>query len=175
MQIFLFLPCGHGFMTNSAGSQIDGADLELTLSPTDSLQIALGGAYIDAVLTGAAPGGAPAGSPLPTVAQLTWHGSVLQEFALGNQRSLFARAGVRYVGESYSDFFETLHAPSYEIIDLRIGLETSHWTVSIFAENLLDEYGIVTTVDDFGLQMAGDWQNLIRPRTIGLDLRVNFE
>jgi outer membrane receptor protein involved in Fe transport len=174
IQIFLFFACGQ-FMSNGGGAESNGAELELTLLPRDSLEVAFGATYIDAALTDDAYNGAPAGSPLPGVPNMSWYATVYGDTQFGEDRTLFARTAIRFVGESYGGFARTFPSPAYEIVDLRIGLETRTWAVSLFADNLLDEYGIVNTVDDFGLHIAGDWRNLIRPRTIGLDVRVNFD
>ena len=45
----------------------------------------------------------------------------------------------------------------------------------MFADNVLDEYGIVNTVESFGLHPAGNWHNLVRPRATGLNICVSFD
>ena len=86
---------------------------------------------------------------------------------------------MRYVDDTFGTFVPAgtprLVAPSYLTIDLRLGVEGRRWSISVFAENLLDEYGIVNRVDDFGLHPAGDYQNLVRPQTIGLSVRANLD
>jgi outer membrane receptor protein involved in Fe transport len=180
IQLLAFLECGYSFEFNGGKAESDGMELEFTAFLTDSLKLAFGGAYIDAHLTEDLPTtGAPAGSKLPGVAQLSWNVSVDQRIEFGQDRTLFAYAGFRYVDESVANIpppgQPLLGSPAYEIVDLRIGFETSNWAVSLFAQNLLDEYAIVNFVDDGGLNVAGDWNNIIRPRTIGLDVRVNFD
>jgi outer membrane receptor protein involved in Fe transport len=180
IQLATVLECGYGFEFNGGGAESDGIELEFTTLLSDSLKLAFGGAYIDAHLTEDLPTtGAPEGSKLPGVPRISWSVSVDQRIAFGPDRTLFAYAGFRHVDKSVSNIpppgQQLLGSPAYEIVDLRVGLESSNWIVSIFAQNLLDEYGVVNFVDDGGLFEAGDYNNIIRPRTIGLDVRVNFD
>lgn len=179
VQILAFLQCGTGFMSNAGKALSEGVEFEVDSRLTDSTELSIGLSYIDAKLTKDAPTlSAPSGSRLPGVPRWSGYGSVTQWFALAADRSAYLRAALRYVDETFGTFVPggatRLVAPSYAVMDLRLGIDVGRWNLALFAENLLDEYGIVNSVDDFGLHPGGQYQNLVRPRTIGLSVRASF-
>jgi len=180
VQILAFLQCGTGFMANAGEARSQGAEIELAIRPADGIELAFGGAYIDAELTEDAPTlNAPSGSKLPGVPRFSGYGSLTKHFTAGADRAGFGRVAFRFVDETYGTFVPAgtprLVAPSYSTVDLLLGLEGRRWSASIFAENLFDEHGIVNAVDDFGLHPGGDYQNIVRPRTVGFNLRLKFD
>jgi outer membrane receptor protein involved in Fe transport len=148
VQILAFLSCGAGFMSNAAQARSDGVEAEAEFSATDSLTLGLSGAYIDARVTrDVTVLSVEAGEQMP-----------------GVPKFIFVPEGA-----------PRLTAPSYQVVDLHLGVERGRWSASIFVDNVLDEYGIVNRVDDTGLHPSGDFQNLIQPRTIGLTVRTRFQ
>ncbi len=180
VQILAFLLCGTGFTANAGEARSQGAEIELTVRPADGIELAFGGAYIDAELTEDAPTlNAPSGSQLPGVPRFSGYGSLTKHFRAGANLAGYGRVAFRYVDKTYGTFVPAgtprLVASSYSTVDLVFGLEVRRWSASIFAENLFDEHGVVNAVDDFGLHPGGDYQNLVRPRTVGLNLRLKFD
>ena len=82
----------------------------------------------------------------------------------------FVRADVQHVGKSYNQISDIgdpprSEQPSDSLVNLRIGLETDRWRVTIFADNLLDEQAII-----FCCRGNGEF-TINRPRTIGIRAR----
>ena len=69
--------------------------------------------------------------------------------------------------------------PSYDVIDLRAGVDFERFSVELFAKNVTDEYALVS-FGGFPLtpQMTPGLLNgaaaVLRPRTIGLVLSARF-
>ena len=69
--------------------------------------------------------------------------------------------------------------PSYDVIDLRAGVDFERFTIELFAKNVTDEYALVT-FGAFGQTPTGPSglpngaAAVLRPRTIGLSLSTRF-
>lgn len=116
---------------------------------------------------------------LPGVPELSLQAAATWRFPLSSDTDAFVRGDYRFVDETAGSFVPEasgrLIAPSYDVVDLRFGIERETWNASLYVTNIFDEYGIVNRVDDFGQHPGDDFQNLIQPRTLGVSLRVQFE
>jgi hypothetical protein len=101
----------------------------------------------------------------------------------------FARFDVAYVGESLNSLegIESVVSgnppetqDAYQTGDLRFGLESEQWSASIFVNNVWNEYAELFINNRWGNANAiGNWSggqrvSVLRPRTIGLQLRFDF-
>ena len=88
--------------------------------------------------------------------------------------NILTRIGMRAGGE-------TLHA--YDLHNLSASISKDGWTLTFYAENLLDEYavtGVRQTPDLIGLTEDGFrsrryFANVLAPRRAGLRLRYSFQ
>jgi iron complex outermembrane receptor protein len=84
---------------------------------------------------------------------------------------LFARAEIQAIGPFYWNDRNTLKQDAYELVNLRVGLETEHVDVVLWAKNLFDtSYDAVAFefTENNPLGQAGD------PRVVGLTIRARF-
>jgi outer membrane receptor protein involved in Fe transport len=179
VQILAFLTCGSGFMDTTGNAQSDGIEFELTFVPREGLELGLNGAYIHAELTRDIPSlGARSGDRMPGVPAIAASGSVTWRSAISSNLAYIISGDANYVDKTYGAFVPAasvrLTAPSRTLVSARVGLEGARWSGFVYCDNLFDEYGIVNTVDDFGLHPGGDWYNVVRPRTVGVTLRASF-
>ena len=80
----------------------------------------------------------------------------------------FARLAGQYrTAQSNSAFPLNLPADNLTQVDARIGVEDEHWGLFLYGDNLLNDDGAIT---------AGDpgMQNFLRPRVIGLNLKLTY-
>lgn len=134
----------------------------------------INGAYTHAYLTQATPTtvGGLIGDRLP--ATPLFQGFVGAEY----QRRLFGSysgfAGVdwRLSGSRYAGFGTARQEmPSYEIVDLRTGIETQKWSCTLYIKNV----GNSIVINNVGAQSATVQVATVNtPRTIGLALTANF-
>ena len=83
-------------------------------------------------------------------------------------RKLQARAGLRYVGRSYSDNANQFRVPGYATVDATLSYAlTRKLAVDLHVYNLLDKDYAVTTYND------QQWI-LGRPRSVDVALRAGF-
>ncbi len=173
--------------SNGSSAESEGVEWSATLAPTDGLTLVWSGAYTDAKLTGDTDpivvGGA-SGDPLPYSPEWASTLDVNYEWAVG-QHTAYVGGAWRYVGEQSSGFpgtggflygAEQIELPSYNIFDLRAGMEFEQFAVDVFARNVGDERA-VTSFGGFGATLPdapNGAANLIRPRTIGVSLSTRF-
>ena len=98
----------------------------------------------------------------------------------------FVGAGWRYVGDQMTGFSTELlgafgdpqiELPSYDVIDLRAGVDFERFTIELYAKNVTDEHAVLSFAN-FGQVPPGAPPNgtagVLRPRTIGLSLSTRF-
>jgi len=172
MQTQRFLDCGITFGENAGDATVDGVELEFVTNPTDSFNIILAAGYTDATLKEDVPNlGGREGDRIPGVPRYT--GNVgLSYFFPAFGRDAFIRGDYHYVGNSYTEFDSTtrLEMPSYQITNLRIGMNGEHWTATLFAHNVFDERGILIVEDNILRQS----ETATPPRTIGISTTWSF-
>jgi outer membrane receptor protein involved in Fe transport len=68
-----------------------------------------------------------------------------------------------------------VHLPSYGLVNLRVGIKSDDWTVSLFANNLADKETLLDTQPQINLQSAAFTRYIVnQPRTYGLDVSYKF-
>lgn len=178
-----------GANDNGQDAKSVGAEVTVTLRPTTGLSVLINAAYNDSELEGDTPPvtGGLDGDVLPFSPEWTASISGDYEWSVFGDRTAFAGATLRHVGDQVAGFDTTYRAvfgeraeiPSYTTIDARIGLMAGRWTLTAYANNLNDETGF-TNLSNFGARPGGPTPTgailaaPIRPRTYGLSIGVNF-
>jgi iron complex outermembrane recepter protein len=183
---------GYGVNNNGGTARSEGAEVDVSWTPIDRLVLNLNGAYTDAKLTANTDPiyvGGVSGDPLPWAPK--WSSSLSGDYnflPMGDWTP-FIGATWRYMGQResgftpYADVLEGLLAaglyqhqytlPSYNTLDLRVGVNWSKWSLELYAKNLTDAKGITA----FGAYSTSAASGLapnvavIEPRIVGLVLR----
>jgi outer membrane receptor protein involved in Fe transport len=174
MQTSKDLRCGITFVDNVGRATSEGLELETAWRPSKALSVSFGAAYVDARLAEAAPHVRGAsGERIPTVPEWMLSASAEIEFELIGSTQVFARADYQYIDASWSNFDESIRAPipSRQLVGLRTGLRGEWWRAEIYADNLLDERGVLYSSP---YARGNVTEMLMRPRTIGLRTQVEF-
>ena len=167
-----------GFVTNAGDATSKGVETEFEQILVRGLKLTLGGAYIDARIDEAFQG-APAGSHMPNVPLYTLNAGIVDDFALPASLRGSVRADFSYRAGSYNNIpnvplsqADSNYASGYGIVDLRATVQAAHWNASLYADNIANRVGSsFATYSTTGL----DQIYMTRPRTIGIDLGVNFK
>ena len=80
----------------------------------------------------------------------------------------FCRGELAGTGRRYFDDANTVKAPGYELVNLKIGLEGTHWDGYVWAKNLFDQHYRISENVDRGITEDGE------PLTIGITLSYRF-
>jgi outer membrane receptor protein involved in Fe transport len=132
---------------------------------------------------------APAGTRLPVSAKFKGNAVARYEFPLGMWDG-HVQAALSHVGSRRSDLRVVENAikgtlPAYTTADFSIGIESDRYRVELFATNLFDSGGRLSTGlqclelvcgDPDGLTGTGPvfYDNVIKPRTVGLKVGFDF-
>lgn len=177
---------GFVFQGNGGKGEVNGFELEAHASPIDNLTVALSLGYNDTKVVSidaesSASLGAAKGDPFPLSPE--WGGALMLDYRVPLAADWVGTAGasVKYTGERPSSFSNTvlnpnIDLPDYTTLDLRTGLEHGQWRLALRVDNVTNEEGLASFSSDklFAGQLAPSSAVVIRPRTYGLTLSVDF-
>ena len=171
-----------GVPVNGDSAYSAGLEVELNWQPVDSLRLSAMGHYMETELEDTVRSGQGAGTfVIAEGVELTdapkysfaLSGDYTQPMA-GNwegylRADLLARAGV---------FSQLSNAPvsesdSYRVANVRLGVQSDHWNVSVFAHNVGNERAVIWQFPS-RLNTASGVGNPVIPRRIGLAVRYQF-
>jgi len=170
---------GLGTIANGGTAQSDGVEFNLTYLPIDGLTLNVNGAYTDARLTQATPAsvGGQVGDRLPSVPLWEMSASAQYERPISGNLSGFAGAEWRFMGNRYSEFSvgPRVNMPAFHIVDLRTGVETKKWSLSLYVKNVGDKIAINYVQPELLADLSpAQAATVYTPRTIGLDITARF-
>jgi iron complex outermembrane receptor protein len=170
---------GLGVVDNAAAAESKGAELTLTLIPTQHLTLVAAFGYIDAELSEDAPDlGGLEGDRLPDTPEFTGTLAADYSFEVGG-REAFLGTTVRHVTDRVSSYDASVGSPQYDLpeyttVDLRTGLQLGSARLQFYVKNAFDERGKLSATTAFSALGGPVWVSLVQPRTIGLNLITQF-
>ncbi|MEZ5500532.1 MAG: TonB-dependent receptor [Steroidobacteraceae bacterium] len=170
------------FTTNGGKARVRGAELEAEALLGSGFEFAIGGSYIDAVITelpqlssGSNASLGNVGDRLPKVPRIQYNAALSWGTPVGSSAKLDLRADVAHRGSAQSQFNnangfdQTLHA--YTLANFRANLSWNQWTASLFARNLFDERAEIDAIASAQDPLA---HITARPRTVGVAVTRTF-
>ena len=163
-------------ITNGGEAQSEGVEWDFGYVPVAGLVLNFNGAYTDAYLAQALPlpSIGAAGARLPYVPLWSTNVSANYEHPLVDDYTANIGINWHYSGGRYADFPNLgprQYLRSYDMIDVRAGIETEGWTLSLFIKNVgsklvISSISSNTLLGGLGTQTA----NVLTPRTVGIEL-----
>lgn len=164
---------GQGIAGNGGKATVDGAQGNLTVTPTRTLTFSGNASYNNARLAADAPDvSGLKGDRLPTVpkwavsANADWR-SKLTDTVTGNVGATYT-----YSGSRYSDYSQAgrVIIPGYSQVDFRAGLDFDRYTLSLVVRNAFDKKAFSN------IEIIAAYANAyrIQPRTVGIYGTVKF-
>jgi len=103
-------------------------------------------------------------------AQLAYHHDLTDDLALT------ARAESNYVGSRTDETYATNTLPSYELTNIRGGVEGARWSAVLFVNNVADKRALLNNITQDAVNLA-DYNRVAvsQPRTAGIDLNYKFK
>jgi outer membrane receptor protein involved in Fe transport len=156
-----------GFTTNAGDAHSAGFELELSARPLPGLELDLSPGFTNAVLDQAAQG-APAGTRLPDVPRWGVSAAAQYQWSVTQHWSGFARIDWSYKTTTNADVppDDVGLIPIYRDLNLRVGAQSERYGIYLFGSNLSNDLGITSA--------GTSGQYVMRPRTVGIDLRAKF-
>lgn len=137
----------------SVDGRVKGAELEVTARPIDGLRISLSGTYVhargkgDKLVTDPYAVLSPVdGQRFPRIPDWQVVGDAEYRFPVSSSAEAFLGASLNYQSDQIATFgvpggenifFEM---PSYALVDLRAGLETDRWRLTVWGKNITNEF-----------------------------------
>ena len=169
-----------GINTNGGKARSDGFEFTATLRPTPGFNVSVNGAYTDAKLRDDAPPvvGGLDGDRLPFTPKYSIGVNADYQWSLGGEAQAFVGSSLRFLSdqpagfdpEYTAQFGRQRYLESYEVVDLRAGVDFGRFSIEAYARNLTNSEGktsagVLGNVPNDAIQTG-----IIRPRSFGLTL-----
>jgi iron complex outermembrane receptor protein len=178
-QQFVPISCGFNFSTNTGDATIYGAELELQAVLAPGLLFAVNGAYTHAYFTASSvlPGVIAAnGLQVQDVPARTSSASLSYRVPLANGIDFTSRLENTYVSSRQEVTFALYTIPSYDLTNLRLGVEGNKWSAMLFANNLVNKLAQVSNAYQINVGIATFQRATVaQPLTIGLELSYRLQ
>lgn len=177
MQADLIDVTGFPYTANVGNGRIVGLDAELRWRPDHELLLTASAFVNDSRLTPSeAVGPAGKGQPLPNVAGVGGRLAADWRRELSADRTLTARAAVRYVGKSRLGVGSVLDIPQggYAVIDMGVGIDVGRIALSLNLDNVADARGNTFAFGNPFSVVRRDQVTPLRPRSLRLGIDFAF-
>jgi outer membrane receptor protein involved in Fe transport len=175
---------GYSYLGNGGKASSRGLELGIRYAPVRGLSIYANAAYTNAHLDQDTPFGGIyglAGDSLPWIPKFAGSVGAEQKFTLVPGWDAFAGANYSYTGGRRSDFMPQpfdnpqLQFGSYNNVDLYAGIKHSLWTIQLYAKNLVNSRGVLSTSAETQDPVAGAYNTVYQPpRVVGVSASVGF-
>ncbi len=172
-----------GVNANGGTAKSDGVEFTATLRPGPGYTLSLNGAYTNARLTSDTDPliGGRAGDKLPFVPQISAAANADYEWSVGDATA-YVGGSVRVLDKQPGNFDATYLAtygrqvtiPSYEVLDLRAGVDFGRFSIEAYAKNLTNSRGRTSADTSGSFPFGAVGTGIIRPRTFGVTLGAGF-
>jgi outer membrane receptor protein involved in Fe transport len=169
--------CGVVYTANAGNAHVYGGELEIKGLITPEWIAALNTGYTHAVLVSAdlqnsifSPGTALQDDP-------TWTGSASLTYRhpLTDELTLTARGDITYVGSRTDTTYELNTLPSYQIGNIRAGVEARKWNAVLFINNVANKRALLSDISQDAINLP-EYQRIAvnQPLTVGVDFNIKY-
>ena len=171
--------CSFVFTGNFGAASSKGTEFEMAYEPTAALKLGLSLSYNDAKLTSTIPGAqGQVGQALEYAPR--WMGAMSAEYTrdIDSDTSAYLRGDFNTTSHEFANFnTQSVYRDigGYSLLNLRLGVKRSAWQGGLFVSNALDKHAQTELPIANGIDLQTQRRvALNRPRTIGLDIRVDY-
>ena len=170
------LLCGFPYTDNAGDAQINGAEIEIDTVLVPGLIFAVNAGYTHAVFVGFdLETGTASGTAVQDVPNWTSTASLVYKRSIGADMNLTARIENSYVAGHYDATAQLNHLPSYNLTNLRVGVEGDRWSAVLFAKNLFNERALLTDVAAINVSIPQFNRIAVsQPLTVGIDVSYHY-
>ena len=171
------LTCGAQITVNAGVAHIYGGETEINAVLLQGLILSANAGYTHAtIVSEAVISGIPTGTQLQDVPEWTSSVSLAYHHSISDSLAFTARVENNYVGSRTDQTATINHLPSYDLTNLRVGLEGNRWTAVLFAKNLFNERALLNNAFQGVNEVIPTFNRttVSQPLTVGIDLRYQF-
>ena len=115
------------------------------------------------------------GTAIQDVPQWTSTVSAAWRHSLTDQLALTARLDNTYTGSRTDETYSTNQLPSYDLTNIRAGVDAGHWNAVLFVNNVADKRALISDITQAAENIATFNRIAVsQPRTAGIDLNYRF-
>jgi iron complex outermembrane recepter protein len=172
-------------VTNGKDAHSYGIETDVYVYPADGWTVTLGGSWLQAeydggtIDTDSALNVSIDGDTLPNAPEYLFNASVEKRFAVGGSgMEGFVRTDYTIRGSSYADVPNnappggTFESGRFELLNIRAGIERDFWALQLFATNVFNQDA--SSFNFSNPASFADVHVLLQPRTIGINLKMNY-
>jgi outer membrane receptor protein involved in Fe transport len=172
------LSCGYVYTANAGDAHVYGGELEVNAIVVHDLEASANASYSHSTLTSTNLADSPfeAGSEIQQVPK--WTGTVAMTYhhELTEDLALVARGESTYVGSRTDATFYINNLPSYDLTNLRAGVDGGRWSAVMFINNVADKRALLNNITQDANNLATYNRVAVsQPRTAGIDLNYKFK
>jgi outer membrane receptor protein involved in Fe transport len=169
--------CGYVYTANSGDAHVYGGELEVNAVVVHDLQALANLSYSHSTLVASSLTDSvfTPGSPIQQVPKVTGTIALTYRHELSDELAVTARAESTYTGSRTDATYYVNTLPSYQLTNIRAGIENGRWSAVLFVDNVADKRALLNNVTQDATNVA-DWNRIAvnQPRTAGIDLNVKF-
>jgi outer membrane receptor for ferrienterochelin and colicin len=176
-QVNALSSCGYVYTANVGDAEVKGGELEIDAIVVPDLAVSLNGSYADAALVSSSliGGGFTPGTPIQDVPRWTSSASIAYRHSLSDALTLTARVDNTYVGSRTDVTFSTNTLPSYDLTNIRAGVEGNRWSAVLFVNNVADKQALLNNITQDAINLPTFNRVAVsQPRTVGIDFHYRF-
>ena len=169
--------CGYVYTANAGDAHVYGGELEVNAVVVHDLQALANVSYSHSTLVSSAlvDSSFSSGSPIQQVPKVTGTLALSYRHQLNDDLALTARAESTYTGSRTDATYYVNTLPSYDLTNIRAGVDAGRWSAVLFVDNVADKRALLNNVTQDATNVA-DWNRIAvsQPRTAGIDVNVRF-
>ena len=165
------LECGFPFTGNAGDAHIYGAELEINAVLVQGLVASVNGSWNHAEYIANAVPTTTIDERLQEVPELTAAASLNYRHGITDGLAFIGRVENNYVGSRIDTTAQANYLPSYDLTNIRAGVEGSNWTAVLFANNVTNRLALLTNSPAINVNVSTFNRTAVeQPLTFGIDL-----
>jgi iron complex outermembrane receptor protein len=177
-QVNALSSCGYVYTANVGDAHVYGGEIEARAIVVRDLEASGSVTYSHAALVSSTliDAGFNPGTPIQQVPEWSASASLAYHHDLTGAVALTGRAESTYVGSRTDETFATNTLPSYDLTNIRGGLEGERWSAVLFVNNVADKRALLNNITQDAVNLATFNRVAVsQPRTTGIDLNYKFK
>ncbi len=169
--------CGYVYTANAGDAHVRGGELEIQAIVIPDLTVSGNVGYSHAALVSSTliDAGFNPGTAIQDVPQWTSTVSAAYRHSLRDQLALTARVDSTYTGSRTDETYSINELPSYDLTNVRAGLDGGRWSAVLFVNNVADKRALLNNITQAAENIPTFNRVAVsQPRTVGVDLNYRF-
>jgi iron complex outermembrane recepter protein len=169
--------CGYVYTANAGDAHVKGGELEIQAIVLPEVTVSVNGSYAQAALVSSSliDAGFNPGTPIQDVPKWTSSAYIAWRHNLTDALAMTARVDTTYVGSRTDETFSVNTLPSYDLTNLRAGIDTDRWSAVLFVNNVADKRALLNNITADAINLPTYNRVAVsQPRTAGIDFNYKF-